>query len=273
MTTRHPLPPIVAGGSGFRAPGLCPEPRALTPEPRGLVKWLLPILAASAVCHAPGALAESVGSPASILKKGQWVMGMVMDVLSRRSLRAGSEATVYQGGHARGYGLTDWLSLYGKIGAGHIEVDDASIRKRDDPSTTNRFGTNLLAGVQLKAKLFESRRKTWEWDGSLQYVDIRGRHRGDNEARWHEGQFATSLAKGLGRMKGYVGVKYDITHMVYRVREDGVLLRQDTYQEDSRVGFFAGTDLYFGRSEDVILNVETGYQDGAEVDVAIAYTF
>ena len=217
--------------------------------------------------------AEAVGSPASILKKGKWVMGLGGGSVSDRDFKGSAQVSLLQGGHYRGFGLTDWLSLYGKVGAAYIEVDDPSIHRTNTRETTNNFEANLLTSVQLKTRLFE--RKDWdvEWDGSLQYVDIRGRHRGDNEARWHEGQFATSLAKGLGRMKGYVGVKYDITHMVYRVREDGVLLRQDTYQEDSRVGFFAGTDLYFGRSEDVILNVETGYLDGADLAVSIAYLF
>ncbi len=222
---------------------------------------------------AADARAEAVGSPASILKKGKWIMGLGGGAAPGRDLDGGRSATVYQLGHFRGYGLTDWLSLYGKIGVARVEVDDPTIIKTHSTETTNSFGENLYTSVQIKTRLFEQPRWRLEWDGSLQYVDIRNRHRGKNEGRWHEWQFATSLAKAVGRLNTYAGVKYDLTRFVYRVREDGMLLRQDAYHQNTPVGFFVGTDVMLGRSEDVVLNIESSYLDGPEVDVGIAYTF
>ncbi|MBI3330860.1 MAG: hypothetical protein HYZ96_01960 [Candidatus Omnitrophica bacterium] len=226
-----------------------------------------------ALGQAPPLYAEAVGSPASILKKGKWAMGLGGGVAPERSLKGNAEALVYQFGHFRGYGLTDWLSVYGKIGLAYIAVDDPSIVKVSDRNSTNDFDANVLSSVQLKGKLFEHKRTGWEWDGSIQYVDMRKRHKGKNEGRWHQYQFATSLAKPFGPLKPYVGVQYSIVDFTFRVREQGTVLRQGRYEEDSPVGFFVGTDWYVGRSEDVILNVETSYLDGAEVNVAIAYTF
>lgn len=226
-----------------------------------------------ALGQAPPLHAEAVGSPASVLKKGKWAMGLGGGVTPERSLKGSAEARVYQAGHFRGYGLTDWLSLYGKIGLASIEVDDPAIVKTSDPSSKNDFGLNILSSLQLKGKLFEHKRTGWEWDGSIQYVDMRRRHKGKNEGRWHQWQFATSVAKPLGRLTPYAGVQYSIVDFTYRVRENGNLVRQDKYEEDSPVGAFFGTDWSFGQSEDVVLNVETSYHDGAEVNVGIAYLF
>ena len=224
------------------------------------------------LCRAPNLSAEAIGSPASILKRGKWAMGLGGGFLER-NLKGDAKARVSQGGHFRGYGLTDWLSVYGKIGAAYLAVDDPSIVKASEVSTTNNFNFNVFSGVQLKGKLFEHEKTGWEWDGSLQYVDMRKRHQGENEGRWHQWQFATSVAKALGRLKPYVGVEYSIVDFTYRVREHGNLLRQGTYEEEGRKGVFVGTDYHFGRFEDVVLNVETSYLDGAEVNVAVAYTF
>lgn len=224
------------------------------------------------LCHAPDLSAEAVGSPAGILKKGKWVMGLGGGFLER-NLKGDAKAKVSQGGHFRGYGLTDWLSVYGKIGLAYLSVDDPSIVKASEVLTTNDFDFNVLSSVQLKGRLFEHKKTGWEWDGSLRYVDMRKRHEGKNEGRWHQWQFATSVAKPLGPLKPYAGVQYSIVDFTYRVREHGSLLRQGTYEEEGRKGIFFGTDYYFGRSEDVILNVESSYVDGAEVNVAIAYTF
>ena len=239
---------------------------------RGGRERLLFAILLLALGQAPPLHAEAVGSPASILKKGKWVMGLGGGFLER-NLKGDAKAKVSQGGHFRGYGLTDWLSVYGKIGLGYLSVDDPSIVKTGDVLTTNDFDSNVLSSVQVKGKLFEHKKTGVEWDGSVQYVDLRKRHKGENEGRWHQWQLATGVAKSLGRLKPYAGVQYSIVDFTYRVREQGALLRQGTYEEEGHTGFFFGTDYTFGRSEDVILNIETSYLDGAEVNVALAYTF
>ncbi|GEM_PF-2809594 len=217
--------------------------------------------------------AEAVGSPASVLKKGQWSMSASGGALQGRSLSGQGKATVYQGGHARGYGLTDWLSLYGKLGLARITVDDPTILKTNDSSSSNSFGANLFAAVQLKSRLWQHVPSQFEWDGSLQYIDMRASHKGKNEARWHEWQFATSVAKPFGRVKPYLGAKLSFVNMYYRVRQQGVLLKDGNYHQDSPFGVFVGSDFSLGASEDVVLNVETSYQGGLETNLAIQYVF
>lgn len=241
---------------------------------QGHTHWVAGLfLIGSALSYPHEGAAEAIGSPASILKRGQWAMGLGGGTLWERGLEGGADVTLHQGGHARGYGLTDWLSIYGKIGGAYLEVDDASIKKTNDPSSTHSFGAALLVNVQLKGRLWENAAKTWEWDWSVQYVDIRARHRDGNDGRWHEWQFGTGVAKSFGRLKPYAGVKVSLVDFDYLIRQNGNLLQEGTYKEDGRVGAFLGTDIYFGESEQVILNVETSYTNGAELNVAITYTF
>ena len=218
--------------------------------------------------------AEAVGSPASILKKGQWVMGLGGGGLFGRDMKGSAKATLYQGGHFRGYGLTDWLSIYGKIGLAYLEVDDGTIlKKTSGASSVNRFYFNALSSVQMKARMWQNATQDWEWDGSVRYVDIRAKHKDKNEVRWHEWQFATNVAKAFGRFKPYAGVSYSIIDAFYRVRENGQLLKQGTYHQDQPVDLFLGMDYAFGSSEDVMINVEGSFLNGGEVNVAVQYLF
>lgn len=237
------------------------------------LRRVIALTGALLVCRLPVSFAESVGSPAGILKKGRWVMGLAGGGTKGREMSGDAETTITHGGHYRGYGLSDRVSVYLKLGGAFIEIDDPGIKKTNDLDTTHSFGTNFMTGLALKTKFFESAAHRWEWDGSLQYLDLRQRHKGKNELRWHEWQLATSVAKEMGRAKPYLGLKYDMVNAFYRVRQNDQLLKQGRYKEKTRFGFFFGTDCYLGESEDVILNIESAYQDGPEVTVSLAYTF
>lgn len=239
----------------------------------GARRWMWRAAALSGVVGcASWAFAEPVGSPAGILKKGKWAMGLGGSGL-QRGLTGSSEALIYQAGHFRGYGLTDRLSLYGKIGGAYLEVEDPSILTTDSPTGKHSFGAGVMVGVGLKGKIWESATKGWEWDGSVQYVDVRARHRTDNDGHWREWVVATNVAKSVGRLKPYGGLKVSIIDFDAKIRQGSRLLKQEAYEADTRVGPFFGTDVYFGDQEDVIMNVETSYLDGVEVTLAIQYLF
>ena len=234
--------------------------------------WLLLIMAL-ALSHPTETTAEPVGSPASILKKGKWIMGLVTGGFPGRELDGGAETALFQVAHYRGYGLTDWLSVYGKLGVAYAQLDDPLVVK-EDGLTTHRFGANFISGAQVKVKFFESQRHQWEWDGSLQYTDVRRRQRGKkNEMRLHDWQFATGLAKTIGKFKPYAGVKASIVDMTFRLRQGGVLLKQGEHELEQSVGFYVGTDVSMGQYEDVVINIEGGYVDGVEGAVSFAHYF
>ncbi len=217
--------------------------------------------------------AEPVGSPASVLKKGQWVFGLLGGGLVNRKLTGTAKANLYHIEHVRGYGLTDWLSLYGKIGAGYLQINDSAIRKTDG-STDHTFGTNLLAAAQLKARLWQHAKSGFEWDGSLQYSYLGRKTSTANQPQWQEWQVSTSVAKSLGRLKPYVGIKLSRVTMDYRIRQGGQTISQGSYKDQASVGAFFGSDVYLGESEDLVMNIETAYiNGGGEVTMGIGYSF
>ncbi len=235
-------------------------------------RWSLMALAFT-LCYVPQASAESVGSPASLLKKGKWVFGLVTGGFPSRKLDGGADTMLFQVAHYRGYGLTDWLSIYGKLGVAYMSLHDPLVVK-EGGSTLHQLGANLLSGGQVKVRILKSQKYQWEWDGGIQYTDVRLRsRRGRNEVRFHDWQFATSLAKSLGKLKPYVGIKYSSVDSLFRVHQGGVLRKQVEHQSENPLGFFVGTDVYLGQYEDVVINVESGYVDGAEVTVAVAHYF
>ena len=230
-------------------------------------------LAAFLACQVDRAWGDAIGSPSGILEKGQWVLGLRGRGLFKRKMNGNADASAYQGTHFRGYGLTDWLSLYGGIGAGELVINDPSA-PRTGGSTQHTFGPAIVASVQLKGKLWET---PWagglEWDGVVQYTDIRSHAKRRNTGRWHEWEIATCLAKSFGRLKPYAGVKYSLIRMYALLKDQGQVLKQTRYR-DGAVGPMLGTDLYLGEDKQVIVNVEGSYLSGApEVALSIAYTF
>lgn len=247
-----------------------PESRLMNVSP--LIRSLL--LAGALMLGHQSASAEPVGSPASILKKGQWVFGLMGSRFTGRKLTSQSSASGYTFAHSRGYGLTDRISLYGKIGAGYFELDDRSLPLTEDSSTIHSFGTNVLAGVQVKARLWQHQPTGTEWDGSLQYAYLHRRNKTSNQPTWQEWQGATSVAKAWGRLKPYLGLKLSRVELDYRLRQNGQSVAQGSYTSRNTLGTFLGSDFYLGEFEDLVMNVETAFSgDGDEIAFTVSYTF
>jgi opacity protein-like surface antigen len=229
------------------------------------------VLLAVALLGAAAAHAESIGSPATVLKKGEWLMGMASEFVLGRQVDNGADLFMYGAGHSRGYGLTDWLSVYGTIGAAHVSAEDSTIVTSSGTSGTHGFGLSVLLSGSLKARLLQ--RDTWELDAALRYTDLRARRKNKNELRWHHVQLAGSVAKSLGRMKPYAGGMVTLLNVKYRIRDNSTTIKQDRYRHDTPVGMFLGTDVYFGEEQDVVLNVEATFADGPGLGASISYKF
>lgn len=189
-------------------------------------------------------------------------------VINRGAKGAGDpEEGLYRIEHFRGYGLTDWLSLYAKVGWAYLRVNDST-----SANGANDFGSNLLLGAQLKSRLWQNAKKNWEWNGSVQYLWVGAPHRRNkHQGEWQEWQVATTTARSFGRLKPYMGVKYSLVDFDFKLRKGDETIQRGTYKQEARVGPVLGTDYLVG--EDVIVNVESAYIDGAEVTAAIAHAF
>ena len=228
---------------------------------------ILAIVALLAPSFAIDLHAEPMGSPASILKKKQWVFGLSSGGFFGRGMDGGTDVSVFSIGHYRGYGLTDRLSLYGKIGGAWIDINDAVT------TTKQSLGGNILASAQLKTRIWNSPSRRWEWDGSAQYVYMHAKRRQKSQGTWKEMQVASSVACALGRFKPYLGGKVSVAELGYLYRKDGAIVQQGTYKSDNPIGAFFGTDIAFGEEEQMVINIESGYLNGPELDFSVNYVF
>ncbi len=216
---------------------------------------------------APSVGAEALGSPANVLRKNKWTMGVGGGGVFERALEgtASPKISFFDVGHYRGFGVTDWLTLYGKIGGGGMEFKDNT--------GTFDLGSALGFGGGVRVRFWENRDRGWEWTGSLLLTHLRARHKQKDEADWTEGQFATSVAKRFGRVTPYLGIKASIVDFDIKLRKDGLITSQAELAEDAFIGPLAGFDIAVGEYEDVAVNVEASYINGPTVDAAIQYTF
>ena len=225
--------------------------------------WSLGLLVARA------AYAEPSGSPSRILEKGQWELGVGGGGLWKRAMKGGAKVSVFEGSHTRGYGLTNRVSLYGKIGGASVGNDDPSI----PTNVSNGFGANLVVGGQLHANLWKTATSGWEWNGSVGDLYMGAPHkRGGNQVNWNEWQLTTSVAKSLGNVTPYVGIKLSALHVDYQLRTDKVTTH-GSYRPKGIVGPLLGLDWAFGKDQITVLHLEGSYIGGAEIDLAVSKRF
>ena len=215
--------------------------------------------------------AASVGSPASILKKGQWVFGLEGNFLSDRALELNGSSTYElkcgQGFHMRGYGLTDRISIYGKVGFGDLEVENTSTNKIDN------LHTGFAGGLKIKGLIFEEESLGIEMGVGAQFFYLYA-HRDASDTDWLEWQLSSYVSKEIWRLKPYAGVKFSWIELDFEIKEEeGGDKRRGTYEEDDLVGLFVGTDLYFGEDKAIFLNAEAGFITGNEFTIGLNYRF
>ena len=217
---------------------------------------------------------ESVGSPSGILEKGQWLFGLDADGWNRDLRLSGSDTqkvSVLSSSHFRGYGLTEWLTLYAKVGVAFLRAKDPGIA---NPDAKASFGGNLVLGTGMKARLWHNARRDWEWDATTQYLWLGAPHkRHNNQGFWQEWQLATTIAKSFGRWKPYAGVKPSLVRMRFTRRVGSTFIKSGTYHQNNFLGPVIGTDIYFGKDRKTVLNLETSYLDGPEISLALSVLF
>ena len=219
------------------------------------------------------AQAAPVGSPASLLKKGQWDFALEGGgYLSKRPMESSSsadyEASIGHGYHSRSYGLTDRLTITGRAGGNYGSIYDEST---PGEQTETSLGGGLGFGIQLKGIIWENKDTGLEWDGSGQFLCMISHHKRSGKANsdWYEWQISSCLAKEIGRFKPYAGVKFSTVDLDY---DDGKG-NKTSYDEEASVGPFVGTDIYFGQDRDIVIYLESAFLIGTECYAGIRYRF
>ena len=219
-----------------------------------------------------GVQAAPVGSPASLLQKGQWDFALEGGYLSERAMEGDDDSSydvnIVHGYHSRSYGLTDRLTIKAKAGGIYAHLNEETPAGiQTETSLSGGFGL----GIQLKGIIFENQDRGFEWDGSGQFVYMRSHRKRSGKANtdWYEWQVSTCVAKALGKFKPYAGVKFSTVDLDH---DDGKG-NTNSYDEDESVGPFIGTDIYLGRDQDIVINLEIGFLLGNEYYGGIKYRF
>ncbi len=218
------------------------------------------------------AQAAPVGSPAGLLKKGQWDFSLEGAYLSERPMETAGDpnyhVNITHGYHSRGYGLSDRLTIRGRVGGTYGYIYDESIAGAQ--SETSMSG-GMGLGVQLQGIILKNEKYGFEWNGSGQFLFMRSHHKRNGKANvdWYEWQLSSCIAKAIGRIKPYIGVKFSTVDLDY---DDGKG-NQTSYDEDGSVGPFVGTDIYLGEDRDIVINLEGSFLLGNELYGALRYKF
>lgn len=220
------------------------------------------------------AQAVPVGSPASLLKKGQWDFAIEGGYSYRRPMAADKdtndyEVSLWNGWHSRSYGLTDRITIKGQVGGAYGYIYNDLTTTTTTPKTSLSGG--LLLGLQTKGILYQDASSGLEWDGSGQFLYICSHHKksGKANADWYEWQMSTCLAKKFGIFKPYAGIKFSTVTLDH---DDGKG-NTTSYNEEKSIGPFLGTDIYFGTEEDIVLNLELSGISASEFYGGIHYRF
>lgn len=216
--------------------------------------------------------AAQVGCPASLLKKGQWDFAIEGGYINERPMETDGNANYHvdigYGYHSRSYGLTERLTITGKVGGSYGYLYDEATTGAG--SKTSLSG-GLVLGAQLKGIIFENKEQGFEWDGSSQFLYMCSHHKRSGKANvdWYEWQLATCLAKAFNRLKPYAGVKFTTVNLDH---DDGKG-NKTSYDEDGSVAPFVGTDIYFGDDRDIVVNLEGAFLIGNEIYIGVKYRF
>lgn len=218
------------------------------------------------------AQAAPVGSPASLLEKGQWDFALEGAHLSRRTMKTTSnsnyEVSISHGYHSRSFGLTERLLIKAKVGGTYGYLYDGAASGED--AKTSLSG-GLGWGLQLQGIIFENKDLGVEWDGSTQFLHMRSHHKRSGKANsdWYEWQVSSSVAKAIGRFKPYGGIKFSTVNLEHDDGEGN----KTSYDEDESIGPFIGTDIYLGDDRDIVINLEAGFLIGNEFSGQVKYRF
>ena len=225
--------------------------------------------------------AESFGTLATTLKKGQWMLNLEGSGTINRDLK-------YEGGkvksqswgayHARGYGLTDRINVFAKIGYQDLNKIDPNpfITYQDDQVDNLKGGVSF--GVSLKGLILKEPENPLEVAIGGSFLYTTANFSNGPKRDWREWQLGTYVSKQFfDRFGPYVGIKYADLNSTLKFKQ-----KEDMGQEvggsmnvssDKKIGIFVGANVYLNKDKDVYLNCEINFVSSLEFGAGIYYKF
>jgi hypothetical protein len=226
--------------------------------------YILSYLVCGILCIAQGAcLAAPLYGP-NMPRQGQWYMGLEANFVFERDMKKSlGEAESRQYFYNASYGIYDWFSFDGKLGAGDARFDtiEAGLLEYD-------LGFSGAYGVRFK--IYDDESKRLKAIFGFQHISAHPpkEKAGDVKysAIWDEWQLSLLVSKGIRNFSPYLGVK---ASQLYIIRKDN--LQGDWTWNGARDHF----GIIVGSSVDILkdwyLNLEGRFIDETAFSAALSY--
>lgn len=228
------------------------------------------------ICFYCQASADSFGTLTTTLKKGQWMMsveGYNAYGIAKRDLEYSNGTTEgnYWGVfHGRGYGLTDRINIFGKIGCHTLKVDPNPFKKEEES-----LKGGMTGGLYLKGALLKEPQSWCELGLGGGFLYCSAHHDNGPKYDWREWQIGSYVSKEFGRFSPYCGLKYsDLNSTIkFKQKEEDLSSGSIKVESNDKVGAFCGANIYLNKDKDVYLNCEVNFISSLEIGTGLYYKF
>jgi hypothetical protein len=160
------------------------------------------------------------------------------------------------------YGVFDWLSFDGKLGAGDITHEGASFGKVG-------YGYSFAGGYGFRIRLMDSGK--YKAALGFHHISVHPQDKvinGDKyESFLDDWQTDLTVSRNFGKIDPFIGVKASKFDMVYNINKGGRKRRPPKYW----AGVVAGCDLNL--REDISIRVEGHFIDETSLSTGIYYKY
>ncbi|MDD5449467.1 MAG: hypothetical protein PHO42_02590 [Candidatus Omnitrophica bacterium] len=215
-------------------------------------------LLAAGICYAAPAYGPDMP------KRGQWFMGFEANYVFGREMPKGlGDARARQFFYNASYGIYDWLSFDGKLGAGDIAFDTVGQgRLKYDVGFSGAYG--------LRFRIYNNEPERMRGILGFQHISAHPPSEKINDvnytAIWDEWQCSLLFSKGFWRLDPYIGVKVS---QLYIIRKDSVEESWSWNGAKDHFGLIAGSK--FNLPKNWYLDVEGRFIDETALSAALSY--
>jgi hypothetical protein len=217
-----------------------------------------------------GASWESIAAPSGgtrLPAKYSVELGYEYNMMFKRRLdRSYGDLKTQDNFYTASFGVTDWLSLDGKIGMGDV------IEKGGSHLPKLEYNTGFAGGYGLRVRVFEDRRYGVRVIAGFQHISVHPQDRSAGNDKYEsfldDWQVSGLAAWDFKHFTVYAGIKGSDCEIVYKINKDDKKRRPS----DSHIGLITGAEIYiFDRK--ARLGVEGRFFDEAAVSASASLIF
>jgi len=212
----------------------------------------------------PGSLYAAPCYGPNMPEKGKWEIGAQANILFKRNMeKTHGEFKSSQYFITLSYGIFDWLSLDGKLGAGDI------IQKPENEDELG-YNVNFAGAYGFRLHLFQNGAKKIRAVAGFQHISVHPDSRDvsgiKNDCIMDDWQASLLFSRDYKRISPYLGFKLSRSDLMHKIAEG-----KKRKKSEDLFGLFTGADFYL--SDKLRLNLEARFLDESAVSAALIRKF